>query len=78
MSRFDYVKYDEEAMVSQANFKADFEDLELMIKQFPPSRWKSELLTQLEYAYMCAGKMIRDDQIDRNAEVELEESRSDS
>ena len=78
MSRFDYVKYDEEAMQQQANFKVAFENIEHMACSLDASRWRSELMTQLEYAYMCAGKMIRDDQIMRNGTAELEESRGDS
>jgi len=76
-SRFDYVQYDEIASQTQANFKIAFQHIEMMAMRIPASRWKSELMTQLEYAYMCTGKMLRDDQIDRN-NGELKESRGES
>lgn len=78
MSRFDYVKYDEKAVIVQAKFKAMFETLESMSnKDLPDGRWHSLFLTHLEYAYMSVGKAIRDDQINRRG-AEIREGRSNS
>lgn len=79
MSRFDYVKYDEETTKAQLDFKAQFCALEAFGDQhLPHSRWKSLFLTHLEYAYMAVGKALRDDQIKRTKDAELQESRDNS
>lgn len=76
MSRFDYVKYDENSVVLQEKFKRDFEELEAEVEEYlEPGRAKAFVLTKLEEAYMWIGKAIRDDQIARNGSAELQEER---
>lgn len=78
MNRFDYVKYDEHAAIIQNAFKQTFIELEAMIMTSIVSpRAKSLVLTKLEEAYMWVGKAIRDDQIMRNKDFELQEHRND-
>ena len=76
MSRFDYVKYDEEAVQIQNNFKDDVTQIETHIKmQLKSPRAVALALTKLEEFYMWVGKAIRDDQIERNGSAELQEER---
>lgn len=90
MSRFDYVKYDNAAMVDQEGAKDLVQKLEHLIeflcgeddvtkKQIKATaRAKALALTRLEECYMWIGKAIRDDQIARNGSAELQESRTNS
>jgi hypothetical protein len=76
--RFDYVKYDKQAVDTQADFKEEFEALEQMVlSNLKPGRASSLVLTKIEEAYMWIGKAIRDEQIVRNGSAELQEERSD-
>lgn len=79
MPRFDYVKYDDTAMDSQAILKNKFVELENLIdaKTVSP-RAKALAMTKLEECYMWVGKAIRDDQIQRNGSAELQEQRTNS
>lgn len=71
MSRFDYVKYDEQSIKKQADLKALFEEVERLVEvSIPDGRAKSLVLTYLEIAYMWTGKAIRDEQIGRGVQVE--------
>jgi hypothetical protein len=75
-NRFDYAKYDADSIALQNLFKGHFQDLETLINcELPDSRWKSLLLTELEFAYMCVGKAIRDIQVEKDGKVELEKAR---
>lgn len=75
MSRFDYVKYDEQAVADQAHFKAKFETLDHDVEtKLPNGRAKSLVLTKLEEAYMWIGKAIRDEQVVKRG-AELQEGR---
>jgi len=77
MSRFDYVKYDDEALNAQAMLKDEFQELEgLVARLLPAGRPLSLVLTKLEEAYMWCGKGIRDLQIDRNGSADLQEERN--
>jgi hypothetical protein len=79
MSRFDYVKYDEEAMDDQSFFKTEFTQLEECVEDLIVCpRSKALILTKLEEAYMWIDKGIRNDQISRNGKSELLEERSNS
>jgi hypothetical protein len=65
-SRFDYIRYDETAQRKQAALKLLFQQVESFAEsELPPSRERSLLITELEVAYMWAGKAIRDDQVQR-------------
>jgi hypothetical protein len=76
VSRFDYVKYDDEAIQLQAAFKGNLQSVEGFIEASLMSpRAKALALTKLEEAYMWIGKAIRDDQIARNEKTELQEER---
>ena len=78
MSRFSYTRYDSKSADRQTAFRNLFEQIEDLAEQeLPNSRWRSELFTQLEYAYMCTGKAIRDEQIERTGKVDEEIERSD-
>ena len=66
-NRFDYVKYDEEAINTQEGFKELFIQLDDCIqKNLKPGRASALVFTKLEEAYMWVGKAIRDEQIIRN------------
>lgn len=74
--RFDYVKYDAEALSTQALFKGAFEEIAADVDfQLKSPRAKALVLTKLEEAYMWVGKAVRDDQIARNGAAELQEER---
>ena len=76
MSRFDYVKYDDQAQESQNTLKTAMMNIEgLVTKLTTTGRAQSLILTKLEEAYMWMGKAIRDDQIARNVTAELQEER---
>jgi len=64
MSRFDCIAYDKKSCEIQKRFKKLFTDIERTADALPDGRYKSLLFTHLEYAYMCAGKAIRDEQIE--------------
>ena len=79
MSRFDYVKYDEGAVVDQETAKELVINLEQFIGLRTTSpRAKALALTKLEECYMWIGKAIRDDQIVRNGSAPLQEERTNS
>lgn len=79
MSRFDYVKYDDEANARQGFLKVATENLEREINSMTDSpRYKALALTKLEECYMYIGKAVRDDQIKRNGSAELQEERCNS
>lgn len=65
MSRFNYVKYDQQAMTQQEELKTAFEAIEKLADKLEDGRAKSLVLTKLEEAYMWTGKSIRDSQIKR-------------
>ena len=70
MSRFNYVKYDEQHKQIQETFKKMFETIEDFANLvLDDSRAKSLLLTGLEEAYMWSGKAIRDKQIGRSLKL---------
>ena len=73
MSRFDYVKYDDGAIVEQDVAKTMVMELEAMINSFNSPRAKALAITKLEECYMWIGKAIRDDQIARNGSSALQE-----
>lgn len=79
MSRFDYVKYDEEGTEKQAFAKEFVTKTEAFIETsiFSP-RAKALALTKLEEVYMWIGKGIRDDQVIRNGSAPLQEERTNS
>lgn len=74
--RFNYVKYDEQAMKQQQELKAAFEAVEKLVDRLPDGRPKSLIYTKLEEAYMWTGKAIRDDQIARNGFAEEQPERN--
>lgn len=76
MSRFDYVKYDQTATIQQAAFKHQCQTLEELTNGIGCDRWREAALMKLEEFYMCIGKGIRDDQIDRNGSAPLQEERN--
>lgn len=79
MSRFDYVKYDDESIARQGITKKAVEALEAEINMYVDCpRNKALALTKLEECYMWIGKGIRDDQIFRNKSAELQEERTNS
>lgn len=77
MSRFDYIRYDEQAFTAQEVAKKKCTSLESMIETLPNGRAKSLALTKLEECYMWIGKAIRDNQIERNGSADLMEERKD-
>lgn len=72
MSRFDYVKYDKQAMDLQDVAKSECQSVESLIQSIgvknvgPSARAKALAFTKLEECYMWIGKAIRDDQVARN------------
>lgn len=77
-TRFDYVKYDEQATQQQNSFKGNVQHLEAMINQIQCPRSKALALTKLEEVYMWIGKGIRNDQLARNQETVFQEQRTNS
>lgn len=88
-SRFDYVKYDKNAVADQETAKKLVTKLETFIEGIgysqgvlrpECSRAKALALTKLEEVYMWIGKALRDDQIARLgvAGAELQEERKNS
>lgn len=73
-NRFDYIKYDNETLEKQKEFKEKFQELEKMIDQLKNGRSKSLIYTSLEESYMWVGKALRDQQITKD----LQEERSNS
>lgn len=75
VSRFDYVKYDEDAD-QQSVFKDCFMALAAVLENtLKPGRAKSLAITKLEETYMWVGKAVRDDQIARNGSAPMQEER---
>lgn len=74
-SKFDYVKYDDQAAGQQAFYKEKFMELDSVVESLNPGRAKSLAITKLEEAYMWVGKALRDEQIARGNPVELQEER---
>jgi len=75
MSRFDYVKYDQQAIAEQDVVKQLSEQLETVINNIQDERGLGRsqylALTKLEECYMWIGKAIRDSQIYRNKDTDL-------
>lgn len=67
--RFDYVKYDPEATLSQESAKTFCQELEDFIETLKDGRAKSLAITHLEITYMWIGKALRDECIARNPET---------
>lgn len=77
--RFDYVQYDEKSNNTQAAFKAIAINFVNAIEEHVQCpRSKASALTNLELVYMWIGKGIRNDQIKRNSNTNLQEGRSNS
>jgi hypothetical protein len=76
-SRFDYVKYDEKSISTQELAKRDCQFVEQVINMIECPKSKAYALKALEEAYMWIGKGIRNDQIKRSGEAELQEERKD-
>ena len=66
MSRFDYVKYDEEAIKTQIEIRESVERVEQLINKLSKFDGKRKALDKLEECYIWIGKAIRDDQIERH------------
>jgi hypothetical protein len=77
MSRFSYVKYDQESVELQNRFKAKFEEIETYLAVLPEGRAKSLVMTKLEEAYMWVGKAIRDEQAKHRTVEEQPERKTD-
>lgn len=75
-SRFDYVKYDFASQKHQDIAKTQVIYLEKFIETFAPGENRANAIKALEECYMWIGKVIRDDQIKRNKEFELQEERT--
>lgn len=76
-NRLDYVKYDEDSAELQEAFKKAFSSLIGSLEALPPGRAQALAITKLEEAYMWIGKLIRDEQLKRNANTEMQEERKD-
>lgn len=59
MPRFDYIEYDDDGKKMQAIFKESFEKLEVELGFLGISREASLAVTNLEQAYMWAGKALK-------------------
>ena len=75
MSRFNYIRYDDQSLAIQQHAKIQAGFLEDTINKLVSDRAKELALNHLEECYMWIGKAIRDDQIARRAEVVLQEER---
>jgi uncharacterized membrane-anchored protein YjiN (DUF445 family) len=78
-NRFDYVRYDDEAVEQQNKFKKMFKELEDAVENdLGRGRPQSLVMTKLEEAYMWVGKAIRDEQIRRNGSAPMQDERTNS
>ncbi len=82
-SRFDYVKYDNAAVVDQGEAKELVALVEHLIEEIrqeskDAGRACALAFTKLEGCYMWIGKAIRDSQIARNGSAPLQEERTNS
>jgi len=78
-SRFDYVQYDSQSVELQTVLKYKFIELERLGRTyFKEGPWLSKFVDHLEYAYMAAGKELRDMQIKRDSDTRVIESRNES
>ncbi len=75
-NRFDYVQFDKETTDDLLKIKEKFQELEKMIDSLENGRAKSLVYTSLEESYMWVGKALRDEQIQKNKQSELNESRN--
>jgi hypothetical protein len=76
MSRFDYVKYDAQALKEQSEAKELFQKVDHFVEtSLKNGRAKALVFTKLEEAYMWIGKAIRDEQRLRDETTELQEGR---
>jgi hypothetical protein len=76
MSRFDYIKYDQQSVAIQDLLKQQVQILEKCVDDnIKDPRSKALVMTKLEEAYMWMGKGIRNDQIIRCPVVQLQEDR---
>lgn len=86
MSRFDYVKYDEECAAFQSQFKSRVEQLENLLEgaivdEFAGPQtveYKKHALKSLEEFYCWIGKVIREVQVHKNDRAEGQEERTNS
>lgn len=69
MSRFSHIIYDAASLSQQGAFKQTVEELSTHLEAQPNGRYKALALTSLEEAYMWIGKMIRDEQLAREAQA---------
>jgi len=77
--RFSYVKYDDKSVALQEEAKDLCEKLEAFIAlKLGHGRPQSLAMTDLEKTYMWIGKAIRDNQINRNSQVDHIPERSSS
>ena len=79
-NRFDYIKYDDESIAIQQHAKIQASFLADTINELGGERNRSSWLAleRLEECYMWIGKAIRDKQIARNGDAELNETRNNS
>ena len=77
MTRFDYMKYDQQSFDTHAAIKSKILELEALINDLPEGRARSLIFTKLEEAFMWVGKAIRDDQA-MNRGAQLLEQRSNT
>lgn len=76
MSRFNYIRYDGQSLAIQQHAKIQASFLEDTINELAPSRATNLALDHLEECYMWIGKAIRDDQVNRNVNLVLQEERN--
>ncbi len=75
--RFSYVRYSEDSVNSQENFKKMFVQLEQYVDCLDDGRAKALVYTKLEEAYMWIGKAIRDTQL-KTGKAEEQSERNNS
>lgn len=69
MSRFDYIKYDQQSQNTQQTLKKHFEAIEkVLCEDLPVGLEKDLAMMKLEEAYMWVGKAIKEEQIGRLGE----------
>jgi len=78
-TRFDYVAYDRHAKTTSDVLKDHFIILDGLIdKLLSPSRARSLAETKMEECFMWVGKAIRDDQVKRDANTQLQKGRDEA
>ncbi len=75
-SRFEFIKFDDQAKTEHASFTEKFKEIEQDILTIRSTPYRFEAMKCLEACYMWVGKAIRQEQIQRNYDAKDEQKRN--